>query len=213
MAKHSSTDRVLALGGIYMAVDAVQHIAHQGHTQQPELETLITSLFKIDAEQVADVYQQAKNVVPGLRCLASYKGSTDTYYFEQTKYVMTLLHLERKLARQRKLLQQISEGIRQAEQQAAHFSYTHPNVLANLADLYKQTISTLPPRIMVSGEPLHLENPDNTNKIRALLLAGVRSAVLWRQCGGTQLHILFRSAALRQEAQKLAVELGGTADN
>lgn len=213
MVKHSSTDRVLALGGIYMAVDAVQHIAHQGHTQQPELETLITSLFKIDAEQVADVYQQAKNVVPGLRCLARSQDYTDPYYFEQTKYVMTLLHLERKLARQRKLLQQISEGIRQAEQQAAHFSYTHPNVLANLADLYKQTISTLPPRIMVSGEPLHLENPDNTNKIRALLLAGVRSAVLWRQCGGTQLHILFRSAALRQEAQKLAVELGGTGDN
>ena len=43
---------------------------------------------------------------------------------------------------------------------------------------------------MVSGEPHHLSDPKNANKIRALLLAGMRSAVLWRQLGGNRLQLL-----------------------
>ena len=67
---------------------------------------------------------------------------------------------------------------------------TFVNILAGLADIYSTTISTLSPRIMVRGEPLHLQNPENINRIRALLLAGIRSAMLWRQCGGRRLQIL-----------------------
>ena len=49
---------------------------------------------------------------------------------------------------------------------------------------------------MVKGEPPHLQNPDNINKIRALLLAGIRSAMLWRQVGGLRRHIIFNRRKL-----------------
>ncbi|RLA21365.1 MAG: lysogenization regulator HflD, partial [Gammaproteobacteria bacterium] len=34
--------------------------------------------------------------------------------------------------------------------------------------------------------------PHNKNKIRALLLSGIRAALLWRQCGGSRWKIIFQ---------------------
>ncbi|MEW8367847.1 MAG: DUF489 family protein, partial [Candidatus Thiodiazotropha taylori] len=57
--------------------------------------------------------------------------------------------------------------------------------------IYAENISTLKPRIMVSGETIYLQNSDNVNRIRALLLSGIRSAMLWRQTGGRRRQLLF----------------------
>jgi high frequency lysogenization protein len=47
------------------------------------------------------------------------------------------------------------------------------------------------PRIMVSGDAVYLQNSDNVNRIRALLLSGIRAAMLWRQIGGRRRQLLF----------------------
>jgi high frequency lysogenization protein len=59
---------------------------------------------------------------------------------------------------------------------------------------------------MVSGESQHLSNPDQANKIRALLLAGMRSAVLWAQLGGSRWQILLWRRRLTQEAERILKE-------
>jgi len=79
----------------------------------------------------------------------------------------------------------------------------HENVLANLGEVYQNTISTLQPRIMVNGEQEYLSRPEIANKIRACLLAGVRSAILWRQCGGTRWKFLFYRKKIQAELQVL----------
>jgi len=66
-----------------------------------------------------------------------------------------------------------------------------PELIAELAELYSQTISTLTPRIMVHGDPGVLSGTATRNMIRTLLLAGIRAAVLWRQCGGNRLRLIF----------------------
>jgi len=43
---------------------------------------------------------------------------------------------------------------------------------------------------MVSGNPQQLQQPAVVEKVRANLLAAVRSAVLWRQVGGRQWQLL-----------------------
>jgi high frequency lysogenization protein len=91
--------------------------------------------------------------------------------------------------------------------QAAHFGVAHDNVLAGLAELYQNSISQLRPRIIVMGEQHYLENPANANKIRVLLLAGIRSAWLWRQCGGSRLGFLLNRRKLREEARRLSRSL------
>ena len=50
-------------------------------------------------------------------------------------------------------------------------------------------------------------NPDNANKVRAILLAGIRAAVLWTQCGGSRWQVLFKRSALLLETEKLLARL------
>jgi CII-binding regulator of phage lambda lysogenization HflD len=58
-----------------------------------------------------------------------------------------------------------------------------------LAALYQDTISRLTMRIHVKGVPEHLRKQAVADKIRALLLAGIRSALLWHQLGGRRWHL------------------------
>jgi high frequency lysogenization protein len=76
-------------------------------------------------------------------------------------------------------------------------------LIEKLADLYTQTISTLGPRIMVSGDHGHLANPAIAAKVRAVLLAGIRSAVLWRQTGGQRWRLLFSRGRIARTAAEL----------
>jgi high frequency lysogenization protein len=63
-------------------------------------------------------------------------------------------------------------------------------VTGRLAELYVSTLSLLTPRVMVNGNPQQLQQPPVVEKIRANLLAAVRSAVLWRQVGGRPWQLL-----------------------
>jgi high frequency lysogenization protein len=126
---------------------------------------------------------------------------------ELTRYAVVLLGLERKLARRPELLAAIRAGIEDVIRNLPHFSVDHGNTIARFADLYLNNLSTLSPRIMVSGDPVHLNNPENANRIRALLLAGVRAAILWRQSGGGRLTLLLRRNPLLRETRRLLASL------
>jgi len=76
-----------------------------------------------------------------------------------------------------------------------------------LAKFIRATISTAPARIMVNGEQAYLSRPDIANKIRACLLAGIRSAILWKQCGGTRWKFLFSEKRLQAELQILLKQI------
>jgi len=86
------------------------------------------------------------------------------------------------------------------------------DVSARLADLYVQTLSRLAPRILVEGNPTYLQQSAQVDQIRALLLAAVRAAVLWRQLGGTQMRLLFRRRQYAMMARGLLAgcTLGGS---
>ncbi len=206
MAK-SLRDRTLALAGVYQAASLVHQIATRGMTDSAALEASINSIFKLDAPSTEAVFGSTAGLITGLSTLKRQLSEKQADTMQITQYVVTLLHLERKLSRQPALLERIAGGIRQAKQQSEHFSVTHENVLANLADLYKNTISTLTPRVLVQGEHGYLNNPDNANKVRAILLAGIRAAVLWSQCGGSRWHVLFKRSALLAETEKLLADV------
>ncbi|MCU0808457.1 MAG: lysogenization regulator HflD, partial [Candidatus Contendobacter sp.] len=126
---------------------------------------------------------------------------------ELTRYAVGLLGLERKLARRPELLATLRAGIEDAIRNLPHFPVGHDNTIARFADLYLNSLSTLTPRIMVNGDPVHLNNPDNANRIRALLLAGIRAAILWRQSGGGRLTLLLRRNPLLRETRRLLTSL------
>lgn len=201
---YSERDRVLALAGIYQAAYCVQQIARRGQVDANAMEALIYSLFQTDPESTEAVYGDASRVAPGARALAAQLAGKATRNLELMRYAILLVQLERKLAANRLMLNQIADGIAAAQSRLEHFPMLHPNILAQLAEIYSATLSRLQPRIIVHGEPLHLQNPENVNRIRSLLLAGIRAARLWRQTGGSRWQILLGRKRLLAQARSLS---------
>ncbi|MDH3414245.1 MAG: lysogenization regulator HflD, partial [Gammaproteobacteria bacterium] len=110
---------------------------------------------------------------------------------ELTGYAANLMFLERKLSGLPWMLQTLRQEIEAARRVAEQSNLEDQAVIANLAHAYSQTISRLSPRILVHGDPGLLKHADVANRVRALLLAGMRAAVLWRQVGGSRLRLLF----------------------
>jgi len=193
---HSLSERTLALAGIYQACRLVSNIACDGLADLSAQEVCIRSLLVTNPADTAAVYGGSNNIADNLRIglatLVEQFSQADKRDIELTRYVITIMTLERKLMKQPAMLEALSTGIDRANAQTEHFSPSHENVIANLADLYVNTISTLPPRIIVKGEHGHLSNPANANRVRTLLLAALRSAILWRQCGGNRWQLLLQ---------------------
>ncbi len=112
------------------------------------------------------------------------------------------MHLERKLMNNKEVFKLLARRVKYASSQAIYFSETHSTVLASLADIYLSTLGTLPFRVQVLGQAKLLNQPEIINKVRALMLAGVRSAVLWRQMGGSRLQLFFSRSKLVQMAKQ-----------
>jgi len=203
----NTCNRAIALAGMFQAVRLVQQTGRGEHRDDTATGASLGSIFNTDPESVQAVYGTPAALRTGLEVLLGQLGTDNKQRdMELTGYVITLLHLERKLARKPGLLDTLSAGIDRAREQAGFFSSGHPTVIASLADVYKQTVSTLQPRIMVRGEQVVLANPDSKNMIRALLLAGMRAAVLWRQCGGNRLKLIFQRKALLECGRELLLE-------
>jgi high frequency lysogenization protein len=198
------SDATLALAGVFQAAWMVREIAHRGSVRPDLFEVSIKSIFETDPPDTESVYGRKENLETGLRLLRDQLGGGNGRGdVEITKYVLAVLHLERKLVKNPRLMEMLRSGIARGRIQVGHFSFTHENVIAALADLYVKTVSTLTPRIIVSGQHGHLSNPANANKVRALLLAAIRSAVLWRQNGGNRLQLILRRRQFAGEANRL----------
>jgi high frequency lysogenization protein len=194
----------MALAGLFQAVSLVQQVAREGSADAAPFESSIESVFRIEADSIDAVYGGSARLERGLRTLCRQLARDKTQQdAEIMRYAVSLMFLERQLVRNAKMLERVREGIEIASQQSEHFSVTHENVIARLADTYASTVSQLQPRIMVQGKPEYLNTPANANRIRALLLAGMRSAVLWRQLGGNRLKLLWTRKRIVQCAQGL----------
>lgn len=192
----SVDDRVLALAGIAQALQQVRRIAETGHSEASVVRTAIDSVFRIDADSPQAIYGNAAQLVPGLRLLHNYfrnQGQDEIL----PRLALAVLQLERTFVRNGDVVGAVSEGIARAQRQAEELGDSaHPDVLAALGALYADTISHLKPRVMVQGNPHYLGQAGVIAEIRALLLAAVRSAVLWRQTGGQYWDFLISRKAM-----------------
>ncbi|MDH5518079.1 MAG: high frequency lysogenization protein HflD [Gammaproteobacteria bacterium] len=201
---YSQADKTIALAGIYQAAQLVKDIAWQGKTNSTAMESSFESLLNFDAPDVISVYGNLSGIIQGLRTLHNQLDSqSQNRNTDIMRYVITLIHLQRKLEKNPQLLQKVSSRLDTVKSQLDYFDLSHKNTIAKLADIYKSTISTIQPKIIVEGEQVYLSNNDNADKIRALLLAGIRAAVLWRQTGGSRLQLIFS----RKKYVKTAIEL------
>lgn len=190
----------IALAGMVQAATLVDTLANTGTVDEEAFQTSIASILVIDSVSIEEVFQGQVNFIPGLSVgfkqlngLLENKSNSATPVF---RYVVGLLHLQKKLQRNNDLMEVLSSRLEQSIDKLEHFDITHERMIANFAQIYEDTLSTFRYRIQVNGNRLYLENQQNIHKIRALLLAGVRSAMLWRQMGGKRWDLLFNRKAM-----------------
>ena len=197
------TNQTIALAGVAQAAALVQQLATQGTCDQDALTASIGSVLKVDSDSVLDVYGGLEGLKLGLRQLQSQMSGYKIENPEQARYAATLVYLEKQLSARQDMLKTIRAGVEKAKAQSEHFGLLHENVMANLGEVYHGTVSLLQPRIMVNGEQTYLSRPDIVNKIRAALLAGIRSVILWKQCGGARWKFIFYRKKIQKELEEL----------
>ena len=186
-------ERLIALAGVFESAALVERLAKTGQVQEVPLTCLLGSLLVRNPKDTLEVYGgDHLNLRDGLRALAgALERNPQNLPRDSLRYALALLALQRQLDKRGDMLQVIGNRLQQIEGQAQLFGISHDNVIAACAALYQDTISTFRQRIQVHGEMQHLQNSRNAEKIRALLLAGIRSAMLWRQLGGHRWQLLF----------------------
>jgi len=182
----SLENQTIALCGLFLATELVQSIADSGQFNDSNMRIALDSIFTLDADTVESVYGTKLNLRSGQQRLidqlgGSSGGGSGTPNLQITHYTLNLLKLENKCNSQPQVLERIRVGIENTEKLRNHFDTLDEEVISSLAKIYTDNISTLSPRIVVHGNREYLEDTNKANAIRACLLAGIRSAVLWRQ--------------------------------
>jgi high frequency lysogenization protein len=199
--EHSDQDRLIALAGLHQAAHCVQRIANRGSVDVEQMEPCVHSLFQIDAEDVPAVFGDTGAVATGARQIIAQITGKPERNIELTRYVISLLRHERNLGRRPDMLAQVGSRMRSAAAARGDLPLLDREILSGLAGIYSDTISKLTPRIIVRGNPMYLQNAENQERIRALLLAGIRAALLWRQVGGHRWQILLGRRRLLESAR------------
>ncbi|AWL12095.1 High frequency lysogenization protein HflD like protein [Saliniradius amylolyticus] len=185
-------DQCLALAGVCQAAALTQAFARKGDADEAALTGSMKSIIETDPSDTESVFGGIRGLHLGLKVLENQLSDRQAGKdAELTKYVASLLSLERKLSRQSKVMQALGQRIEQLKRQQTLYELLDETYLANFASVYSDVISPAGPKIQVGGSQPLLKKPNIQNRIRASLLAGIRAAVLWRQLGGKRRQILF----------------------
>lgn len=196
------SDRVLALAGLVQALAQVRRIADTGQAHADVLATALDSVFRIDAGSAAEVYGGVRPLHNGLMLLRDYfQGAMPDE--QLPRLALAVIQLERRFVRDDDMVHRVLDGIRAQSDSAERLGTSHPDVLNALGALYADTLSHLRPRVLVQGNPHYLGQAPVVAEVRAVLLAAIRSAVLWRQVGGSPWDFLLRKRAMGSAVQAL----------
>ena len=201
--------QTIALAGVAQAARLVDQISRSGSYPIEFLEPSIHSLFEFEADSVEEIFGGIAGVKLGLHNLSSLLANQQAdEHRDVTRYVFGILYLERKFAANPAMMSVVRSRLEHTSFRAEHFA-SHVNELCHsVSGIYQDTLSKQQFRIKVTGSAQHLQNQQNADVIRALLLAGVRAAFLWRQLGGRRWKLLFQRKRLLALSQHLSRGLG-----
>lgn len=202
-------ERTMALAGIFQATELVRQAANHGTWSGYAADTCLTSLLAIEADSVDEIYTGPSHLRLGVETLVSVLQG-DRRHMESLGYAVSIMQLESRFRKDAAMQAKVGEELlRIAQIDGSESSVEleeHERLdlqVEHIATLYSNTISKISPRIIVNGNPQHLQVPRTVNWIRTLLFSGLRSAVLWRQMGGGRFSLMFGRKKMLEEAQTL----------
>lgn len=183
--------QTIALAALLQSTYLVDQLAQFGALNNEQASPLFNSVFQFDADSAVEIYGGLPHLNLGLHLINDVlAGSGNADMRATTRYALALLHLERQLHKRQDLMQIIHSRLQHAAKKNEYFTNNINEIASSLAGIYQDTASTLKYRIQVSGSMQQLQVASVAEQIRALLLTGIRAAVLWQQMGGSRWQLL-----------------------
>lgn len=195
-------DIVIALAGMIQSIHLMNELAKTGKINEDLLEVSINSLFQMNPPNALAVFGNMHHLEYGLKNLIQVLKSPAESR-TTIKHMLSLMRLQKKISHSAKAMDLLTQRLHQAKKQADYFHLKHPSLIANLSDIYLDTISPYRFKIYISGNQKVFAIKENMEKIRTLLLTAIRASVLWRQSGGTLLQLIFYRERIKKTAIKL----------
>ncbi len=199
----------IALGALFQCCSQVQRIASSGFMDEHAAACVIRGILINNPKSVEDIYLPGRLLTGFKQLSESFSSSAGDKTFETievTKTALKLIQLTCAVERNPKVFDHLGSEI---DRLAAEFERTQPGFfdsdpavvlssgnLKEFSSLYQSLISPHFAKLIIYGEPRHLREVANQERIRSLLLAGLRAVVLWRQVGGRRRFLMFRRKAI-----------------
>ena len=191
-------ERTIALAGVLQACAQVQSLARRGAADDDVYESSVQSILILDAVNTAAIYGGLEGVRSGLSLISKgIMSSPQAEKVELLRYAMSLLHLQTQLYDDQAAFNKFGAAIDHLS------SVPGEEITDNCSGIYQDFISGLRPQIIVQGEQDFLQKDSIPPKIRTMLLAGIRSAVLWKQKGGGRFKLLWERTRMQNAAKQL----------
>lgn len=202
--KQSSLAQTMALAGVFQATELVRQAANHGTWSGYAATTCLDSLLALQSNSVEDIYGDCRHLRLGTETLVSVLQG-ENQQLDSLRYAVSLLQVERKFRRKNAVQNLVGESLQELSGRFDELEQHEKQDLQAeaIANLYRETISPITPRIVVNGRPQYLQSGRTVNWIRTLLFSGLRSAVLWRQLGGSRWKLMFGRKQILEEAQLL----------
>ncbi len=212
--------QVVALAAVAQSAALVTKLAVHGNASQTELLASVNPLLVLNPRSEADVYPNLSHLNLGLRTLHDmFTQVRSPENASLVRYTLGMLVLRNKLDQNGAMQDRIRARLqsiqplhllaenatpwRMDETEKSDAQLRQEQTFEQIATLYQDTISTLAHRIHVQGQVDYLQNDYVANRIRSLLLAGIRSAVLWHQLGGRRWRLILYRKRVQETASKL----------
>lgn len=125
-------EQLTALGGVFLAAVLVDKIAKTGQVTEAGLTCMLGSLLIRDPKDTLEVYGGDDIALrEGYRALiGALERDPSTLQREPLRYALSMLGLERQLAKREDMLEVIGKRLPQIQSQVEHFGPAHENVVA-----------------------------------------------------------------------------------
>lgn len=201
-------DQTLALASMFQSATLINQLANGESINQAAFDCSLDSLFTLNAQSTEEIYGHGEGLIQGLKILTDYMGGEKRGRNRLIAYyVLSMIKLQGRLIKEKTMIDRIQKGFEDIEQQIDDFDMSQSARVFKIDGLYQNTISQIKPRIIVQGEQANLTSSDTTSRVRSLLFAGIRAAVLWQQRGGSRLRLIFARRKYVQQAEQLLGKL------
>lgn len=205
----------LALAALFQCSSQITRIANTGYMDEHAVSCVFRALVVTNPKTVEDIYAPGKLITGFKQLVDSFDRSVSAKTPETiaiTQISLKIISLAISIMNKGDIFNSMGNYIDSITERilAATPDYLdaspdvvlNPDYIKEFAKIYQSIISPNFPKLVIYGEERILREESNQDRIRALLLCGIRAVILWRQLGGRRRFLIFRRKLIVQCAKQ-----------